>query len=121
VSGQAIKLSEKLGLFSDHWSPRIVARANEHHFKLAKIQGEFVWHSHEDTDEVFLVLGGQMIVELRDGKVELGAGELYVVPRGVEHRTLADKECQILIVARAGTVNTGKTGGPLTADDDVWI
>ena len=118
---QPINLQEKLALFQEHWSPRIIAQMNDYHFKLVKFQGEFVWHSHADTDEVFIVLDGDMVIELRDGRVALKAGEMFVVPRGVEHRPRAENECKIMLVEPAGTVNTGDVGGGMTARNDVWI
>jgi mannose-6-phosphate isomerase-like protein (cupin superfamily) len=117
----ALNLNEKLAKFSEHWSPKIIAGMNEYHFKLAKFQGEFVWHSHADTDEVFIVLDGQMIIEFRDGRVDLKAGEMFVVPKGVEHKPVAESECKIMLVEPAGTINTGEAGGVLTAEDNVWI
>lgn len=116
-----INLRDKLRLFSDHWSPRVVAEMNDYQFKLAKFEGEFVWHRHADTDEVFLVLDGRMGIELRDGTVELAEGEMYVVPRGVEHRPFADEECHVLLVEPRGVVNTGDAGGEMEADNDVWV
>ncbi|MFD9129770.1 cupin domain-containing protein [Kitasatospora sp. NPDC059571] len=110
-----INLQEKLALFADHWSPRTVARLNDYEIKLVKVQGEFVWHTHEDTDELFLVLDGRLTIQLRDGDVELGPGELYVVPRGVEHCPRADGEVAALLVEPEGVVNTGSAGGELTA------
>ncbi len=118
---QPINLADKLGKFSDHWAPRVIAEMNDYQFKLAKIAGEFVWHRHADTDEVFVVLGGRMRIEFRDGQVELGAGEMFVVPRGVEHKPAAEEECHILLVEPRGVVNTGDAGGELTAADDVWV
>jgi mannose-6-phosphate isomerase-like protein (cupin superfamily) len=117
----SINLKEKLGKFSEHWSPKIIAQMNDYHFKLVKFQGEFVWHSHSDTDEVFIALDGEMTIEFRDGKVELKTGELFVVPKKVEHKPRAEKECKIMLVEPAGTVNTGDTGGDLTAKDNIWI
>lgn len=117
----AINLSEKLAGFSEHWTPKIIAGMNDYHFKLAKFQGEFVWHSHADTDEVFIVLDGKMVIEFRDGRVDLKAGEMFVVPKGVEHKPLAESECKIMLVEPAGTINTGDAGGTLTAEDNVWI
>ena len=116
-----INLKEKLAKFSDHWSPKIVAQMNDYHFKLVKFQGDFVWHSHADTDEVFIALDGEMSIEFRDGKVELKAGELFVVPKGTEHKPYAEKECKIMLVEPAGTGNTGDAGGDLTAEENVWI
>ena len=118
---QAINFREKLGLFDEHWSPKIVAQMNDYQFKLVKIQGEFVWHSHAETDEVFIVLAGEMAIEFRNGRVPLHPGELFVVPKGVEHKPIADNECHILLVEPAGLVNTGDTESELTAPNDVWI
>ena len=116
-----INLTQKLDTFSDHWSPKIIARMNDYHFKLAKLQGDFVWHRHVDTDEVFLVIQGSMQIEFRAGSVELGAGEMVVVPKGVEHKPWAEKECHVLLVEPAGTLNTGDAGGALTAKNEVWV
>lgn len=117
----AVNLAGKLALFSEHWSPRVVAQMNDVQFKLVKMQGDFVWHSHEDTDEVFLVVKGEMEIGLRDRDVVLREGEMFVVPRGVEHITRAREECHALIVEPSGVVNTGDAGGELTARNDVWI
>ena len=117
----ALNFREKLAKFSEHWSPKVVAQMNDYQFKLVKIQGEFVWHNHGETDEVFIVLDGEMSIELRDGRVELKAGEMFVVPKGIEHKPVALRECQLLLVEPVGTVNTGDAGGELTAANDVWI
>jgi mannose-6-phosphate isomerase-like protein (cupin superfamily) len=114
-----IKLNEKFATFSDQWSPKIVAALNDNHVKLAKVQGTFPWHKHEDTDELFLVVKGTLIIDLRDGAVTLNEGELYVVPKGVEHAPRAEEECQILLIEPAGTVNTGDADASGTAGD--WI
>ncbi|KOP81477.1 cupin domain-containing protein [Cytobacillus solani] len=116
-----INLSEKLSKFTDHWSPKVIGEMNDYQFKLVKIQGDFVWHSHKDTDEVFFVLDGEMVIEFRDGEVKLSKGEMYVVPKGVEHKPYAEKECHVMIVEPRGVVNTGETKGELTAENDVWI
>jgi mannose-6-phosphate isomerase-like protein (cupin superfamily) len=121
VSYEAINFGEKLSKFSGRWSPRIIARMNDYEFKLAKIEGEFVWHKHDETDETFVVIDGEMQIELRDGSVTLRAGEMFVVPRGVEHKPFAARECHVMIIEPAGTVNTGDAGGELTAANDVWI
>ena len=118
---QAINLAEKLTKFLDHWAPRVIAEMNDYQLKLVKIQGEFVWHSHAETDEVFLVLEGEMAIELRDGRVDMKSGELYVVPKGVEHRPVAVRECSILLIEPRGLVNTGDAGGELTAPNDQWV
>ncbi len=117
----AINLAQKLTQFSDHWSPKIVAQMNDYHFKLAKFQGEFVWHSHAETDELFIVIDGYMCIDFRDGSVELKAGEMFVVPKGLEHKPAAEQECHVMLVEPAGTLNTGDAGGDLTADDNAWI
>jgi mannose-6-phosphate isomerase-like protein (cupin superfamily) len=117
----AINLEEKLAKFSEHWSPKIIAQMNDYHFKLVKFQGDFVWHSHGYTDEVFITLDGEMSIEFRDGKADLKSGEMLVVPKGVEHKPFAEKECKIMLVEPAGTVNTGDAVGEMTAEDNVWI
>lgn len=118
---QPINIAEKFAAFSEHWSPRVIAELNDYQFKLAKLQGEFVWHQHPDTDEAFLVIEGEMEIEFRDGTVRLRAGELCVVPRGKEHRPVASGECHVLLVEPRGVVNTGDSGGDLTAENDIWV
>lgn len=114
---EVIDLAEKLARFDERWSPRIVAELNGQHVKLAKLAGSFVWHSHVDEDELFLVLEGTLTIELRDGRVELGAGQMVVVPRGVEHRPVAEGEVQVLLFEPAGTLNTGSVRDERTVDD----
>ncbi len=116
-----INFQQKLGLFTEHWSPRIIAQMNDYHLKLAKIQSEFVWHSHAETDEVFIVLAGSMEIHFRDGLVSLAQGEMFVVPKGLEHKPVAARECSILLVEPAGTVNTGDAGGDRTVENPAWI
>lgn len=116
-----INLEEKLKRFSEHWSPRVVAEMNDYQFKLAKFEGRFVWHAHDDTDEVFIVLSGRMGIEFRDGRVEIGEGEMLVVPRGVEHRPFAEGECHVMLVEPRGVVNTGDADSDLRAENDVWV
>ena len=116
-----INIAEKLSRFSEHWSPKIIAKMNDYHFKLVKLQGEFVWHSHADTDEVFVVVDGTMTIHFLDGDVRIAAGELFVVPKGVEHKTSAATECKVMLVERAGTVNTGEVVSRQTAANDAWI
>ena len=118
---KSINFKEKLSKITEHWAPKIIAQMNNYHFKVVKFQGEFVWHSHDDTDEVFIVLDGDMSIAFRDGPVELKAGEMFVVPKGTEHKPFADKECKAMLVEPAGTINTGGTGGEMTAKDDEWI
>jgi len=121
MNKKAINFTDKFARFTDLWSPKIVARMNDYHFKLAKIKGEFIWHSHQDTDEVFIVMDGSMTIIFRDRKVALKEGEMYVVPKGVEHKPYAEHECQIMLIEPAGTINTGDEGGEMTAVDEVWI
>ena len=117
----SINFAEKLAQVSEHWSPRVVAELNDYQFKVVKLQGEFVWHTHQNTDEAFLVIDGEMEIVFRDGGVTLRAGEMFVVPKGVEHITRASDECHALIVEPRGVVNTGDAGGSLTAKNDVWV
>jgi len=121
VTDNAINFRDKLARFSEHWSPRVIAEMNDYQFKLVKLQGEFVWHAHADTDEVFIVLDGSMALEFRDRTIPLAAGEMYVVPRGVEHRPVATQECCVMLVEPRGVVNTGESGGAYTAQNDVWV
>ena len=117
----AINFAEKFAAFSERWSPRIIAQMNDYHFKLVKIQGEFVWHAHADTDEVFIVVDGELTIHFRDGEVVLRSGEMFVVPRGVEHKPVARRECKMMLVEPAGTINTGNAQSELTAKDGVWV
>jgi mannose-6-phosphate isomerase-like protein (cupin superfamily) len=117
----SINLNEKLTKFTDHWSPKIIAQMNNYHFKLVKFKGDFVWHQHNDTDETFLVLDGAMSIDFRDGRVDLKAGEMFVVPRAAEHKPFAKEECQALVIEPAGVINTGDAGGEMTAENGVWI
>lgn len=116
----AINFADKLGRFAEHWSPRVIAEMNDQ-FKLVKIQGDFGWHSHADTDETFIVIAGTLRMGFRDREVVLREGEMIVVPRGVEHCPRADAECHVLLVEPRGVVNTGDAGGELTARNDVWV
>ena len=118
---EAININEKLSKFSEHWKPKIIAQMNNYHFKIVKFQGEFVWHKHDDTDEVFIVLDGEMSIAFRDGSVALKTGEMFVVPKGEKHKPSAGDECKVMLVEPAGTMNTGDAGGEMTADDNVWI
>jgi mannose-6-phosphate isomerase-like protein (cupin superfamily) len=121
MKSSSINISAKLAKFTEHWSPKIIAQMNDYHFKLVKFKGEFVWHDHKDTDEVFIVLNGEMTIHFRDGEVTLKEGELFVVPKGVEHKTSANIECHAMLVEPAGTVNTGGAGGEKTAPADEWV
>jgi mannose-6-phosphate isomerase-like protein (cupin superfamily) len=113
-----VDVAETLELISDHWSPKVVARLNEYEVKLVKLKGEFVWHTHDDTDELFYVIDGTLTIQLRDGDVTLRPGQLFVVPRGVEHCPIAEGEVSAMLIEPAGVVNTGSAGGDLTAAYD---
>ena len=117
----AINLNEKLSKFSEHFSPKVIAQMNDYHFKLSKFQGDFIWHKHPETDEVFIVLEGEMRIEFHDGGVHLKSGEMYVVPKGVEHKPFAEEECKLMLVEPAGTLNTGNAGGERTVNKEEWI
>ena len=116
-----INFEEKLALFSDYWSPRVIAEMNDYQFKLVKVKGEFIWHSHKNTDEVFIIISGMMNIEFKDKTVNLSKGEMFVVPKGVEHKPYAEDECEVMIVEPRGVVNTGESNAPLTAPNDNWI
>lgn len=118
---EAIHLKNKLSKIQEKWSPHIIASMNDYHLKLAKIEDEFIWHSHENTDEVFLVIEGSMTLFFRDGEVNLTAGELYVVPKGKEHKPVADGTCSILLIEHEETVNTGNEQSELRRDNLPWI
>ena len=118
---QSINFHDKLQKLSEYWSPKIIAQMNDYHFKIVKIQGEFVWHEHSETDEVFIVLKGNLELQFREGNVLLDEGEMFVVPKGLEHKPVAEQECHILLVEPAGTVNTGDIVNERTAANDVWI
>lgn len=121
MNHEALNIEEKFSGFSERWSPRVIAEMNDYQFKLVKVQGEFVWHSHADTDEAFIVVSGALDIEFRDGTGRLESGEMFVVPRGVEHRPVAREECRLMLVEPKGVVNTGDAGGQLTAENDVWV
>ncbi len=118
MANVAVDLAEKLSLFSEFWSPKVVARLNDYQVKVVKVKGEFVWHSHDDTDELFVVVAGDLRIQLRDGDVRLGPGQLFVVPRGVEHCPIAEGEVHALLIEPIGVVNTGDAGGGMTASYD---
>lgn len=120
-SDKPVNLAAKLALFNEHWSPKVVASMNDYQFKVVKLQGEFTWHDHKDTDEFFLVLNGSMDIQMRDRTVTLHEGDLFVVPQGVEHCPRAANECHVLLIEPAGVVNTGDAGGNQTAPGDQWI
>jgi mannose-6-phosphate isomerase-like protein (cupin superfamily) len=115
-----VNLEDKFGRFADHWSPKILAKLNDYHVKAVKLLGEFVWHKHHETDELFLVTKGSLLIRFRDRDVTLGPGDLLVVPRGVEHLPVAEEECEVLLIEPAGTLNTGDAGGARTVEPE-WI
>ncbi|WP_329108710.1 cupin domain-containing protein [Micromonospora sp. NBC_01699] len=121
VEHEAVDIADKLSRFSQYWSPKVVARLNDYEIKVVKVRGEFVWHTHEDTDELFLVVSGELTIQLRDGDVVLHPGQLFVVPRGVEHCPVAEGEVHALLIEPAGVVNTGSAGGALTAVHDASL
>jgi mannose-6-phosphate isomerase-like protein (cupin superfamily) len=116
-----INFKQKLSLFTKYWSPKVIAEMNDYQFKVVKIKGDFVWHDHEDTDETFIILEGSLRIDFRDGAVTLNAGEMYVVPQGIEHKPYAEEETRILLIEPKGVVNTGEQVGEKTAENDVWI
>ncbi|WP_113632292.1 cupin domain-containing protein [Pectobacterium peruviense] len=118
---KSINFAQKLALFDDCWQPKVIAEMNDYQFKIVKIQGDFIWHSHPDTDETFIVLEGQLRIDFRDGDVRINAGEMYVVPRGVEHKPYAEHEVKLLLIEPKGVLNTGHEGGERTAENDIWI
>jgi mannose-6-phosphate isomerase-like protein (cupin superfamily) len=118
---KVINLRDKFELFTDLWNPRIVAELNENHLKIAKVQGEFVWHSHADEDELFLVVRGRLTIHLRDRSLQLGEGDLCVVPRGVEHLPVAEQEAHILLIEPETTRNTGQVEEDRTRERLAWI
>lgn len=116
-----VNFAEKLSLFSDQWQPRVIAELNDYQFKIVRIEGDFIWHDHKETDEAFIVLEGTLRIDFRDGTVTLGPGEMYVVPKGVEHKPYAQSEVKMLLIEPRGTLNTGHEGGERTAENDRWI
>jgi mannose-6-phosphate isomerase-like protein (cupin superfamily) len=117
----AINFERKFGLFAEQWSPKVIAEMNDYQFKIVKLKGDFIWHNHLETDETFIVIEGNLRIDFRDGAVNIGAGEMFVVPKGVEHKPYAEKEVKLLLIEPRGLVNTGHEGGERTAPNDVWI
>ena len=116
-----VNFRDKLSKFSDQWTPKVIAEMNDYQFKLVKIEGDFVWHEHDDTDEAFIVIEGSMRIEFEDGSVELEEGEMYVVPKGVRHKPCADSECKVMLVEPRGVVNTCDADSDMTAPNDEWV
>ena len=125
LTKRAINLREKFGLFEEQWKPKVIAEMNDYQFKLVKLEGDFVWHSHAETDETFFVIEGELRIDLRieggDGAVRIGPGEMFVVPKGVEHKPFAAREVKLMLIEPRGVVNTGDAGGQMTAPNDVWV
>jgi len=117
----AINIGEKLDQFHEQWSPRVIAEMNDYQFKLVRLQGDFIWHDHPETDEAFLVIEGTLRIDFRDGHVDVSAGEMFVVPKGIEHKTSAEREVKVMLIEPRGILNTGHAGGTRTAAGDVWI
>jgi mannose-6-phosphate isomerase-like protein (cupin superfamily) len=118
---EVINFARKFDLFSEQWQPKVVAALNDYQFKIVKIEGDFVWHDHPETDEAFIVLDGELRIDFRDRSVVLGPGEMFVVPKGTEHKPFARNEVKMLLIEPRGTLNTGDDGGERTAENDVWI
>lgn len=118
---QPINFQQKFSLFSEQWAPKVVAEMNDYQFKIVKLKGDFIWHDHKDTDETFIVLDGSLRIDFRDGAVTIRAGEMFVVPKGTEHKPYAEKEVRLLLIEPRGVLNTGDEGGERTAQNDVWI
>ena len=121
MSYEAINLQRKFSLFDEQWKPRVVAEMNDYQFKVVKLKGDFIWHDHKDTDETFIVVEGKLRIDFRDGAVDLSAGEMFVVPRGVEHKPYAEREVKLLLIEPRGVRNTGDEGGERTAPNDDWL
>ena len=118
---EVINFARKFDLFSEQWQPKVVAELNDYQFKVVRITGDFVWHDHPETDEAFIVLDGKLRIDLRDRSVMLGPGEMFVVPKGTEHKPFAENEVKMLLIEPRGTLNTGHEGGERTAENDVWV
>jgi mannose-6-phosphate isomerase-like protein (cupin superfamily) len=121
MSYQAINFAQKFKLFEEQWQPKVIAEMNDYQFKVVKLQGDFIWHDHKDTDETFIVIDGMLRIDFRDGAVRVSAGEMFVVPRGVEHKPYAEHEVKLLLIEPRGVPNTGDEGGARTAENDIWI
>jgi mannose-6-phosphate isomerase-like protein (cupin superfamily) len=118
---RAISFMQKFGLFREQWQPKVIAEMNDYQFKAVKLQGDFIWHDHKDTDETFIVIEGDLRIDFHDGAVHVRAGEMFVVPKGVEHKPYAANEVKLLLIEPRGVLNTGEVGGERTAEQDVWI
>lgn len=121
MSYKPINFRQKFQLFTEQWQPKVIAEMNDYQFKVVKLQGDFIWHNHKDTDETFIVVEGDLRIDLRDGAVHLSSGEMFVVPKGVEHKPYAEHQVKLLLIEPRGVRNTGHEGGERTAPNDVWI
>jgi mannose-6-phosphate isomerase-like protein (cupin superfamily) len=121
VNYKSVNFQQKFGLFSEQWLPKVVAEMNDYQFKVVKLLGDFIWHDHKDTDETFIVVEGDLRIDFRDGAVRVSTGEMFVVPKGVEHKPYAEHEVKLLLIEPRGVRNTGHEGGDRTAANDVWI
>jgi len=121
VTHTPINFQHKFSLFTEQWAPKVVAEMNDYQFKIVKLAGDFVWHHHKATDETFIVIDGALRIDFRDGAVTLRPGEMFVVPKGVEHKPYAESEVKLLLIEPRGVSNTGEEGGERTAQNDVWI
>jgi len=118
---QSINFVQKFGLLQEQWQPKVIAEMNDYQFKIVKLEGDFIWHDHKNTDETFIVLDGTLRIDFRDGAVRISAGEMFVVPKGIEHKPYAEGEVKLLLIEPRGVPNTGDAGGDRTAELDVWI
>jgi mannose-6-phosphate isomerase-like protein (cupin superfamily) len=118
---EPINLQQKLSLFDEQWKPKVIAEMNDYQFKVVKLEGDFVWHDHQDTDETFLVIEGKLRIDFEDGHVHVSAGEMHIVPKGKRHKTYAEHEVKMMLIEPRGVLNTGHEGGEITAENDVWI
>lgn len=118
---QAINFKDKFSLFVETWTPKILGQFDDNYLKAAKMNGEFTWHSHKDVDELFIVISGTLKILFRDGEVKISEGECFIVPRGTEHKPIAEEEVHCLLIEKAGTLNTGENPGTMTVSDEEWI
>jgi mannose-6-phosphate isomerase-like protein (cupin superfamily) len=121
VPYQPINFRQKFGLVDEYWRPKVIAEMNDHQFKIVKLRGDFVWHDHVDTDETFIVIDGELRIDFRDGAVRIAPGEMFVVPKGLQHKPYAEGDVKVLLIEPRGVLNTGHEGGERTAPSDAWI
>ena len=121
MSYKAINFDQKFELLEQTWQPRVIAEMNDYQFKLVRLHGDFIWHDHKGTDEAFIVLDVVLRIDFDDGAVQVAAGEMFVVPKGVRHKPYAETEVKLLLIEPRGVLNTGDAGGDRTAENDVWI